>query len=218
MNEVEISLFPIPGSVSLPFSKIPLHVFEPRYRKLIMDSVDAGRRVGIAHTIKKISESKIDPKSSLEERLNQNQGTYLSHQIFSAGFVKIIDTLPDGRIMVEILTDSRYQIISEKQEIPYKIVVCKTYNDDSQINDESEVKLRLDIDQILLNLVNDQDESLTTYLKSKEWMDLTIEEFSFKIYSIIGFEPDVLQKVLELRSSLSRITFLKDILTRGLLQ
>ncbi len=227
MNEVEISLFPIPGSVTLPFSKIPLHVFEPRYRKMIKDSIEAHRRVGIAHTQKILSEAKIDPKASAEEKLNQNQATYQAHPIFSAGFAKILETLADGRLMVEINTDCRYEIIEEKQQVPYKIVICKPFLDESKSLKSEELKginyidpqtLRLQLDQALIELVKGQDETIVNYLKSLTWTEQTLEEYSYKIYSIVGFEPDVLQKILELRSSFDRISFMKDILTRQTLQ
>ncbi len=225
MNEIEISLFPIPGSVTLPYSVVPLHVFEPRYRKMITDSVTAQRRIGIAHTIKKIAESKVDPKSTLEERLSQNQSSYLAHPIFSAGFAEIKETLADGRMLVEIRTDSRYEIIKEQQEVPYKIVLCKPYLDESKPSGDQDkvpklnaTSLRSDLDSVLIKLVQNQDQNLLAYLNSKDWLDLSDEEYSFKIYSIIGFDPDVLQKVLELKTPSLRISFLNDILTRTELQ
>ena len=32
-----LPIFPLPGAVLLPYALIPLHVFEPRYRKLVRD-------------------------------------------------------------------------------------------------------------------------------------------------------------------------------------
>lgn len=49
---VEIALFPIPNLVSFPGTLIPLHVFEPRYRRMIKDSVKMRRLIGVAHTKK----------------------------------------------------------------------------------------------------------------------------------------------------------------------
>lgn len=227
MNPIEISLFPIPGTVSLPFSKVSLHVFEPRYRKMIKDSIDANRRIGIAHTQKVISESKVDPSAPLEDKLSQNQATYQPYPIFSAGFAKILETLPDGRLMVEINTDCRYEIVEEMQQVPYKIVLCQPFLDESNDIKPEDIKglnyvdantLRLQLDEALLELLKGQDQNLTQYLQSSSWVDQTLEEYSYKIYTIVSFEPDVLQKVLELRSSFERISFLKDILTRPPLQ
>jgi Lon protease-like protein len=210
MSHIEISLFPIPGSVSLPFSKTSLHVFEPRYRKMIKDSIEAHRRIGVAHTQKVIAEAKTPPGAPLEVVLNSNQKTYSAHSIFSAGFAEIKETLPDGRLMIEITMDSRYQILEEIQQIPYKVVLCEPFNDENETADAS---LRRELDQALLNMAEDTQE-LTTLLNSKEWVDQSFLEYSFKIYSLVGCDPDILQKVLEMTSSVARVQFLKDVLTR----
>src|SRR5437764_2132494 len=39
-----LPIFPLPGAVLLPHALVPLHVFEPRYRKMTQDC-DAGLRV-----------------------------------------------------------------------------------------------------------------------------------------------------------------------------
>ena len=215
MNEIEVSLFPIPGSVSLPFTKIPLHIFEPRYRKMIIDSIESKRRIGVAHTQKMIGEPKSNANRTKEEILNSNQESYLAQTVFSAGFAEIIQTLPDGRMLVEITTDNRYEISEEKQAVPYQIVVCRTFQDDP----EPPVKqLRAELDQVLLDIATETSADLKKYLESTDWLNLSDFEYSFKIYSLVPFESNSLQKVLELKSIAARIGFLKDILTRGLLQ
>ncbi|MCF8721547.1 LON peptidase substrate-binding domain-containing protein [Nitrospina gracilis] len=42
-----ISLFPLPTSVFYPKTYLPLHIFEPRYRKMIQDSIDRGQWIGM---------------------------------------------------------------------------------------------------------------------------------------------------------------------------
>lgn len=220
MEAIEISLFPIPGSVALPFSKTSLHVFEPRYRKMIKDSIEAGRRIGVAHTQKVIAESKTPQGAPLEEVLSSNQKTYLAHPIFSAGFAEITETLPDGRLLVEIAMDARYQITQEVQQIPYQVVLCQAFGDeiDSGHPEEDmaqESLLRRELDQILVDLTDEKLVELKKYLLSTEWRSFSFLEYSFKVYSVVYCEPDVLQKVLELQSPVARVRFLKDILTRG---
>ena len=215
MNEVEISLFPIPGSVSLPFSKDPLHVFEPRYRKMILDSIESKRRIGVAHTQKMIGESKSTINKSKEEILNSNHESYLAQTIFSAGFAEIIETLPDGRMLVEITMDNRYEISQEKQNIPYQIVVCRPFLDEPE---PPAAKLRAELDQVLLKIAEESSDDLKKFLQSDAWLKQSDFEYSFKIYSLVPFDPNSMQKVLELKSISARIGFLKDILTRGMLQ
>src|SRR5213080_3555658 len=46
-GEFLLPLFPLPNLVFFPRTRLPLHVFEPRYRKMITDAVAADQRFGI---------------------------------------------------------------------------------------------------------------------------------------------------------------------------
>jgi len=190
MTRAEISLFPIPGCVCLPYTKKTLHVFEPRYRQMISDSIRLGRRIGVAHTQKVISEPKSSPMATQEEILKSNQKTYLPYPIFAAGFVKIIETLDDGRLLVEVSMDQRFIIKEDKQLVPYRVVICEAYEDDK--TDSTDEKLRSSLDQILLEIASGSSKDIGLYLKSKAWLEQSYDEYSFKIYTLIEFEPDVL--------------------------
>ncbi len=208
----EISLFPIPGSVSLPFSTVPLHVFEPRYRKMIHDSVAAKRRVGVAHTQRVIAEHKSPAGASHEEILSSNHSTYLAHPIFSAGFPEIVEVFPDGRLAVQIEMDRRFEIVEEQQAVPYKIVLCRPFEDAPEIASET---LRRQLDRTLLELVDGRSNEVKRYLSSEGWKNQSLVEYSFKIFSLVQFEPDTLQKILELKSPAARISFLLTAFTKG---
>lgn len=79
-------------------------------------------------------------------------------------------------------------------------------------------KLRAELNQILQNIAHETSEDLNQYLQSPEWLALSDFEYSFKIYSLVLLEPNSLQKVLELKSINARVSFLKDLLSRGPLQ
>ncbi len=205
----DVALFPIPGSVTLPFDKVPLHIFEPRYRQMIQDCVLSHRRIGVAHTQDLISESKESPTASREEILSSNHATYQAHPVFSAGFATILETLPDGRILCEIAMDSRYEMVSEIQQLPYRVVNCKLFKDEFE---EPDLSLRADVEKLLLMAAGPQSKSLDAMFKSPDWVTLSLFEYSFRIYSLVAMDADVLQKVLELQSANDRISFLKTLL------
>ncbi len=211
MNIIEISLFPIPGSVSLPFSTVPLHVFEPRYRKMIKDSILDKRRIGVSHTKRIIAGKKINTQASLEVQLSTNQESYEAYPVFSAGFAEILETLPDGRLIVQITMDSRYEMYEEVQQVPYKIVRCREYEDSKSENHSSFIikDLRKTLDQIFIGIAtqNTQQEEMINFIKSEKWQEMSDEEYSFSIYSLVLFEPETMQKILELTSALERITW-----------
>ncbi|MBT6793443.1 MAG: ATP-dependent protease, partial [Gammaproteobacteria bacterium] len=105
----EIALFPIPDLVAFPGHEVPLHVFEPRYRKMVADSVAAERPIGVCHTRKQIRAA--PQLKTTEEALSTNQATYLPYEIFSAGPCRIIETLDDGRIHAAIEMKARYRVV-----------------------------------------------------------------------------------------------------------
>ena len=42
-----ISVFPLPGALLFPRMHLPLHIFEPRYRAMVTDSLARDRRIGM---------------------------------------------------------------------------------------------------------------------------------------------------------------------------
>src|SRR5690606_26778156 len=44
---VQIGLFPLPGFVLFPRTAVPLHIFEPRYVRLVRDSLKANKRLAL---------------------------------------------------------------------------------------------------------------------------------------------------------------------------
>jgi Lon protease-like protein len=46
-GEFLLPLFPLPNLVFFPETRLPLHVFEPRYRQLVSDALAREKRFGI---------------------------------------------------------------------------------------------------------------------------------------------------------------------------
>jgi Lon protease-like protein len=209
----EISLFPIPGSVSFPFTNVPLHIFEPRYRQMIQESIEHKRRIGVAHTLRVVKASKVQFWASNEERLNSDHEIYEAHPIFCAGFPQIHETLPDGRIILEVEMDSRYEIIETLKEDPYQVVRCKPYEDTSPV-DANANELRKSLDAKLLALSGDGSDMLREKMKSILWTAQTTLQYSFAVFSLVQMPPNTAQAILEMKSPQTRMQFLLDALTR----
>lgn len=43
----EFAVFPLPGALLLPRGKLPLNIFEPRYRRMVDDALGEGRIIGM---------------------------------------------------------------------------------------------------------------------------------------------------------------------------
>lgn len=84
MTVRRVSLFPLTGAILFPGMQLPLHIFEPRYRDLVGDSLARDRMIGM-----------VQPKG---------QGNH--PELFTVGCL--------GRIGdVEAMDDGRYNIILE---------------------------------------------------------------------------------------------------------
>ena len=87
-----IPVFPLPKAVLLPRSRLPLHIFEPRYLSMIEDAMKTpGRLIGM-----------IQPAG--EDRL---------HTIGCAGRLTQFSETDDGRYMVTLTGVSRYRLQDE---------------------------------------------------------------------------------------------------------
>lgn len=210
MASFEIALFIIPAAVSFPGTTVPLHVFEPRYRVLIKESVRLGHRVAVCHAKKQIGQARKNQTAA--EILNSNQDSYEPQRIFSAGPVEITDITADGRLAVEIRMDGRYQIIEEIQTIPYRLARCEKYEDEVSVQREALLKRRQAIDAALLKISQTAGDDLDQTLTSPEWMAMTPEDYSFRIFEFIRFEPDLMQQILEMQNPLFRLELLAKVL------
>lgn len=92
MTVRRISIFPLAGAILFPGMQLPLHIFEPRYRDLVGDSIARDRMIGM-----------IQPKGQ-DRRREGNRNEY--PPLFEVGCL--------GRIgEVEAMDDGRYNIILE---------------------------------------------------------------------------------------------------------
>ena len=46
-RRVRAPLFPLPGAILFPRSQLPLHIFEPRYREMVRDTIDGAGRIAM---------------------------------------------------------------------------------------------------------------------------------------------------------------------------
>ncbi|MDE0880095.1 MAG: LON peptidase substrate-binding domain-containing protein [Sphingomonas bacterium] len=87
-ESTRLSIFPLPGALLFPGMHLPLHIFEPRYKAMVSDSMARDRRIAM-----------IQPKLDMGTQSD-------SPPLYDIGCV--------GRILeVEALDDGRYNVILE---------------------------------------------------------------------------------------------------------
>jgi Lon protease-like protein len=101
-----VRLFPLPNVVLLPGTTLPLHVFEPRYRRMLADALDSDRLIGM-------------------QLLKPDSGDGARPAVYSigcAGEVVHHEPLEDGRSNILLRGAFRYRIDSEPPtDTPYRI-------------------------------------------------------------------------------------------------
>lgn len=213
MTTTNIPLFPIPECVTFPHTVFPLHVFEPRYRAMVRFCLENDSLLGIAHTQKVLSDTKSTSDDSLEKRLSSNQSTYKPHLVFSAGRCELLKTLDDGRLYLQVHMESRFRIVSELQTLPYSVVSCERY-DDLAVDTLDEVELAKEkVQRRLLAILSDVPQ-LQTLLLSQEWQEKSPIDFSFEVFSLLQFDADLRQTMLEMRSPQERLYSLLELINQ----
>jgi uncharacterized protein len=102
-----VPLFPLPNVVLFPGMPMPLHVFEPRYRKMVEDSL-AGHKV--------IGMTLLCPGWE-----PHYQGRPAIYPVGCAGKIEQSEALPDGKFNVLLRGLRRFRILEERDGEPYRL-------------------------------------------------------------------------------------------------
>ena len=89
-----LSIFPLAGALLFPRIHLPLHIFEPRYKALVSDSLARDRRIGL-----------IQPRDdSLVPRL---------FDVGCVGRIAEVEALDDGRYNIVLEGIARFRLVTE---------------------------------------------------------------------------------------------------------
>jgi Lon protease-like protein len=105
-GEFLLPLFPLPNVVFFPETRIPLRVFEPRYRQMVKDALETDQRFGIV-LLRPGWEADYDGAPS----------------VFECGTLGTIEQavlLDDGEYRIVVRGDVRFRILDEVSRVPYR--------------------------------------------------------------------------------------------------
>ncbi|HEX2831852.1 MAG TPA: LON peptidase substrate-binding domain-containing protein [Thermoanaerobaculia bacterium] len=105
-GEFLLPLFPLPNIVFFPHTRLPLHVFEPRYREMIKDALESDQRFGIVLL-----------------RPGWEAEYFGAPPVFPFGTLGTIEQavpLDDGRYNIVVRGDARFRILDEVSRVPYR--------------------------------------------------------------------------------------------------
>jgi len=201
---IEVALFPIPNSVNFPGVPTPLHVFEPRYRKMVKYCIDHNVMMGVCHTEKVVHAKTRD--QTQEKILSSNQSTYKPCAVFSAGAVELLDEMDDGRMAIIVNFETRLKLQKERQTLPFNIWACEPYEDE-QLDDEDLVALRQSYEKIMQRLmtISHGNDEFQKMLAGDHWQNMSPVEFSFLVNGLFAMPAEIKQNFLEMRRPQERL-------------
>jgi Lon protease-like protein len=194
----ELPLFPLPV-VLFPGAPMPLHVFEPRYRKMLEDITVRDNLFGLSYF-----------DASSDERENPPVG-----HVGCVAEVTEVQPLPDGRSNIITLGLIRYRVESyvEKDE-PYLIGKVSFFEDEDE-DEEALARRAREVSDLFIRIaqavriINDEQAMLP------ELPETEPERLSFLIAAAMEMDVEVKLELLELRSTSERLKRLRDFLARA---
>jgi Lon protease-like protein len=106
-EELLLPLFPLPNVVFFPRTRLPLHVFEPRYRQMVVDAMAGDARIGMV---------------LLEQGWEADYlGAPAVHPVGTFGAIEGLVALDDGRYDLVLNGQARFRIVDEVRTSPYRL-------------------------------------------------------------------------------------------------
>ena len=106
-----IPLFPLPDAVLFPHVSLPLHIFEPRYRKMVKDALEAHRTIGM-----------------ILLRPGWEADYYGRPPVFAsgcAGRIEACETLEGGKYDIVLRGLTRFRVVEEHAGEPYRLATVE---------------------------------------------------------------------------------------------
>jgi Lon protease-like protein len=111
-----LPLFPLPNAVLFPQMPLPLHVFEPRYRKMVVDVLGDHKTIGMTLL-----------RPGWEAAYHGRPPVYSSG---CAGLLEQCEALEDGRFNIVLKGISRFRIVEEHGGEPYRVASVEPLTDE----------------------------------------------------------------------------------------
>ena len=120
-----IAIFPLPGALLLPRARLPLHIFEPRYRQLTIDLVTGtlpGKQFGVV---------------AVREGWSPDDGRDGLHDVGCTATLREVRRLPDGRFDIQTTGDRRFRLVDvDDASAPYLVGTVEWLPDDEDGGEE----------------------------------------------------------------------------------
>src|SRR4051794_29732698 len=191
-----LPLFPLPV-VLFPGVPLPLHIFEPRYRQMLLDIRLAKNLFALAYLDTTTSESEVPP---------------VGH-VGCVAEVTETQTFSDGRSNILTIGVIRYRIESYLEHGAPYLEAEDSYFEDDEENEELLTRTSKEVAETFTRIaqavrtINDERATLPDISNTEP------QRLSFLVAAAMEIEADVKQELLELRSTSERLERLRGMLS-----
>ena len=190
-----IPLFPLPGALLLPNSRLPLNIFEPRYIQMVDDSMKSNRYIGM-----------IQPKKTGDLKKPD------LHKIGCIGKITSFNETEDGRYLIVLNGICRYETINEiSSKKLYRECEVNFQNFSNDLIEQKEQIKFSDLKQVF----NDLKKLFEQQGYQINWRDLENQSVEQTINTLSMASPFTLEEkqiLLETKNLLDRKKKLEEIL------
>jgi Lon protease-like protein len=191
-----IPIFPLPNVVLFPQMPLPLHIFEPRYRKMVADALASHQTIGM---------TLLRPGWEADY-----EGRPAVYAVGCAGRIERSELLPDGRYNILLRGEARFRITGERAGEPYRLADAERLVEGR--GDAAEVEsLR---QAVLAALARSSDGPVSLVLQA----ELSAELFVNAVAQSLDLEPVEKQSLLDCDTIPARYRRLLEILEFLLLE
>jgi Lon protease-like protein len=188
-----IPIFPLPNVVLFPNGFLPLHIFEPRYRKMVDDALNGDRIIGMVLL-----------RPGWE---GQYEGRPAVYPIGCAGVITHAERLPDGRFNIVLRGMEKFRILDEQNEQQYRLASVEPVPDPG-IDAASRNEMRGERKRLEMLLVPQPDGTTDPKVPSS----MPDEDLVNALAQYLEFEPVEKQALLERTGVLDRCRSLIELL------
>jgi Lon protease-like protein len=181
----EVCLFPLPNMVLFPHVVQPLHIFEPRYRQMVSDSLAGDRLIAMSLL------------SQRSDQMGEGEPPPI-HPVVCVGRIFREEKLPDGRFNLLLHGVARARVIEEiNTGKMYRMAQVELLDEIPAASKDSETGLRASLLQQIDTWFGSQPEARTQIRKLFK-SDLPLGTLADILAFALPLDVEVKQELLEL--------------------
>ena len=189
-----IPIFPLQDVMLFPGVPRPLHIFEPRYREMLLYALAGDRIVGMVM---------LQPGHE-----SDYYGTPPIYPVGCAGVIENVEALPDGRYNIVLRGLTKFRVKSEEQTFAYRIAEVDAIPETLNYEERDALRqLRPELLELLSTVAPAGQESTPDELPDEELVN--------GLAQFLAMEPRDRMNLLELSGPLERAKALIVLLERS---